>query len=364
LPIAVFGQAAPAPADAARATPGVLPTDVTPLIYSGERSFLSREMKYSLLKRLPSRLWFNVSAETSQRLETNPQFFVRDAKPDYIFRVMPNVTLGYNVFKNTSIYANYFVIKDVFARFGRLDNPTTQSLAWGLRQTAQLGRRTSAQFDFQARELWQQSHLHQFDFLPSVSLNYTVSPRVVLFASSVLQLRGKDYFLAPTREIDPFYSVGMLVRRGLWTFLATDTLVTNFRDPPFAHSVPQHGNVSMIADFEINHPISSRYLPGVVAFLRAEPVWDWRSGRIPGLSGFDFRLFSGIRLSLSKPSYAPVVDKMRRQIEDYDNMLKTPPKKSSSAGSIGQNGRAEPALTTNQTQAIEVAESVEHQGVK
>ena len=320
-----LAQSLPA-GDAARINPSILPTDSTPLIFTGERGLLSRELKFSLLKRLPERLWFSTSTEASQRLETNPFFKRSDAKPDYVFRALPNITVGYNVLKNTGIYCNYFVIKDVFARFPQAGRPINQSLSLGVRHSIAISNKTSAQFDFQARELWQAAGIRQADLLPSVSITHIVTPRVVLFASTVLQLRGRNYFVAPTREIDPFYSAGMLLRKGQWNFLVTDTFVTNFRHPPFSNPVPRQGNVSMIADFEINHPVNNRYLPGVLAFVRAEPVWNWRSNGVTGLSGFDFRLFSGIRISVSKPAYNSTIDKMRQQVIDYDQKLKSLPR--------------------------------------
>src|SRR5579883_2196998 len=81
------------------------------------------------------------------------------------------------------------------------------------------------------------------------------------------------------------------------------------------------GTKSMISDAEINHPISNRYLPGVSAFVRAEPVWNWRSQRTPGLSGFDFRLFAGIRLAVNKPAYDTTINRIREQIKQYEGQL-------------------------------------------
>jgi len=316
-------QVPPPASDAAtRINPGALPTDLTPLIFTGERGLLSRELKFSIFKKLPERLWFNTSTEISQRLETNPTFTNNANHPDYVFRALPNVTVGYNVLKNTGIYVNYFAIKDVYARDGRLGVPTTQSLSLGLRQVLYSRGKTSAQFDFQARELWQAAGLRQFDYLPSISLTRVVTPRTILFASSVLQMRGRNYFVAPTREIDSFYAAGAIFRRGNWNFVVSDTLVTNFRRPPFSNPVPRQGNVSMIADFEINHPINSRYLPGVLAFIRAEPVWDWRSNRVTGLSGFDFRLFTGIRIAASKPAYNTEIDSIKEQLKKHNELLK------------------------------------------
>ncbi len=334
--VPAFAQSAQG-GDAARLNPGFLPTDTTPLIFTGERGLLSRELKFSLLKRLPERLWFNTTTEVSQRLETNPRFTAHAPAADYVFRALPNVTVGYNFLKNTGIYCNYFVIKDVFARFPRFGRPTNQSLALGLRHSITINSKTSAQFDLQARELWQAPGIRQFDYLPSVSVTHMMTPRVILFASTVLQLRGREPFVAPTREIDPFYSAGVVFRKGQWNLVVTDTFVTNFRHPPFANPVPRQGNVSMIADFELNRPINNRYLPGVLAFIRAEPVWNWRSNRVTGLSGFDFRLFTGIRVAVSKPAYNSSIDKMRNQMIDYDDKLKSLKSKSQAQPTPGSS---------------------------
>lgn len=304
--------------DTPRINPAVIPTDVTPLIFSGERGLLSRDLRFSLMKRLPERLWFNCTTEVSQRLETNPFFTRSGGKTDYAFRVMPNITLGYNVFKRSSIYCNWFIIKDVFAKNAKVLNfPLTQSLSLGLRHDLPVGRKTNVQFDFQARELWQTSHLHQADFLPAINVTHVVNPNFVLFGSSVLQLRGREYFACPTREIDPFFSAGFLYRKGDWNFTATNTYVLNFRSPPFNSSIPRQGNQSMISDYELSRPISKK-LPGVVGFIRAEPVWNFDSHRQPGLSGFDFRLFGGIRIAISKQPYYATIEQLKDQIRDLE----------------------------------------------
>ena len=119
--------------------------------------------------------------------------------------------------------------------------------------------------------------------------------------------------MAPTREIDPFYTLGFFHSRGPWTFIATDTLVTNFRHGPFNDSIPAQSNVSMIADFEVNRPVVKRF-PSLLAFVRAEPVFNWDSHRAPGLSGFDFRLYSGLRFVASKPSYYAQTQNLKKQL--------------------------------------------------
>lgn len=317
LPVAAGKSVSPAfPANtqiAQAAPPQFLPTDITPFTLSPNRNAFNPNYKFRLFQYLPERLWLDTSTEVSQRLDTNVFLTHGHYRQDYVFRVAPNVSVGYNVLKNTSVYANYFVIKDTFAYHTSLSSPTTQSLSWGVRQNHEFGEKTNVQLDFQARELWQAAHLHQFDFLPAVTLTHVVNPNNILFASALLQLRGGEYFLAPTREIDPFYTVGYIYRRGWWTMLANDTLITNFRHPPFNDAIPPQSNVNMIADFEINRPVSKR-LPALMAFIRAEPVWNWDGHKVPGLSGFDFRFYGGLRLSMSKPSYYSSIENLRKQI--------------------------------------------------
>jgi hypothetical protein len=306
------------------APPQFLPTDVTPFTLSPNRNNFNPAYKFRLFQNLPERLWLDTSAEVSQRLDTNVFLTHGHYKGDYVFRVAPNVSVGYNVLKNTSVYANYFMIKDFFAYNTSLTFPTNQSLSIGVNHNHQFGDKTTLQLDFQAREIWQASHLHQFDFIPGATLTHVVTPNNIVFVSALLQLRGKDYMVAPTREIDPFYTVGYICRRGAWTFIANDTLITNFRHPPFNDAIPPQSNVNMIADFEVNRPVVKQ-VPALVAFARAEPVWNWKGMKAPGLSGFDFRLYGGLRISASKPSYYSTIDNLRNEImksEGQENQSK------------------------------------------
>jgi hypothetical protein len=172
------------------------------------------------------------------------------------------------------------------------------------------------QFDLQARQLWQTTKLNQADLLPSLNVTASVNPNLIAFASTLLQMRSRYYFEGATRELDPFYSLGFLWRRGKWIFSASNTFVTNFRSPPFHGSVPRQGNVSMISDYEISRPIST--IPGLVSFVRAEPVWNWDSHNTPGLSGFDIRVFGGLRLAFGKPSYTGTIEQIRDQIKKLE----------------------------------------------
>jgi len=319
IAVASQAQSARAQGNPQVPSPGVIPTDVTPVGTLQEQEMFEPGMKFRLFKKLPDRLWFTSVTEVSQRLDTNVFFTKNHYLADYAFRVLPNVTLGYNVLKRSSVYCNWFLIKDEYARFGSILNPpVTQSLSLGLRHDIPIGRKTNLQFDFQARELWQASHLHQADLLPNINLTRVFTPNLVGFGSALLQMRGKDYFVCPTRELDPFYTLGFLYRRGQWTFSAVDTYVTNFRSPPFTDSIPRQGNVTMIADFELARTVSKK-LPALQAFFRVEPVWNWSSHGVPGLSGFDYRMYGGLRLSLNKPALNASIDQLRQQLIESED---------------------------------------------
>lgn len=302
-----------APIELAQApqVPSLYPTDVTPVNIGRERELLKPGFNYYLFNNLPNRLWFNAIIETSQRYEANVFFSRTRYVSDYVYRILPNITLGYEGPKKVSIYCNYFMIKDVFVGHSQLTFPTTQSLSWGFRRAFNITPRTNLQLDWQNRELWQTTGLHQFDFIPALTLTRFVTPRTIVYFNTLLQMRGGNYFCAPTREIDPFYTIGALHTKGNWVFSAVGTLVTNFRHPPFNDSIPPFSNNSIICDFEVNHPVPKFHR--LIAFVRAEPIWNWNGHGEQGISGFDFRLFGGLRVSLAKPTYASAVKGLEQQ---------------------------------------------------
>ena len=331
----------------AASIPRLYPTDITPTPIGRERELLRPGPTYYFYQKLPSRLWFNISAETSQRYESNI-FLTRDhGRSGYVYRALPNITVGYNIFSRTSVYTNYFVLKDIFAGRRELSFPTTQSLALGLRHEVILNPRTTLQFDFQARELWQTTNLRQSDLIPGVTLTRTLTPRSIIFGNVLLQMRGGNYFVAPTRELDPFLTVGYLHSRGAWVFSAVGTIVFNVRQPAFPFSIPPVGNNSIIADFEVSHPVSSK-MPGLVAFLRAEPIWNWASRGVPGISGYDFRFFGGLRYTLVKPPYHTSIRKLKKQLRESDpNKPGKPGSKSSTDPNAPPGGNQTPGSSSN-----------------
>lgn len=293
-------------------SPAIIPTDITPTRVGDERELIRPGYTFYLKQKLPARMWFSSVTEVSQRFESNVLFTRRNPERDYVFRVQPNITLGYNFLPNSSIYCNYFMIKDVYARHGFLTYPTFMSLSGGLRQDVPIGTRSNLQADFQVRQLWQARNLRQADLLPGLTYTHVFSPKLIGFANTQLQLRSRNIFATGTfREIDPFFTLGVLGRWKDWNAIATNTFVANFRYP---QAIPPQRNYAMISSFELNRPISKK-VPGTVAFFRAEPIWNFGSNNVPGLSGFDFRIFGGIRMSVIKPSYYAQVDRLRKQLD-------------------------------------------------
>lgn len=303
-----------APAHIEAPTPNILPIDVTPIQLNQDRGMLSPYTKFRIFQKLPERFWFNFTAEASQRLDTNVLFTANKALSDYAFRIYPELNMGYNILPHTSLYCDYFMIKDVFARdYTDITFPTTQSLGWGVMQDVTLTKKTTMQLNVMARELWQTSRIRWFDYIPSANFTHMFKPNIIGFANLLLQMRGNEYMVAPNRELDPFYTAGIMYQHGLWGFILSDTYVTNYRDPPFRNSIPQHGNAAMIATLEAYHPITMK-IPSLVAFVRVQPTWNWRSNRVPGISGFDFRLFTGLRMTLGKQAYTASIEDLKKEI--------------------------------------------------
>lgn len=312
-------------------SPTIIPTDITPTRIGEERELLRPGFKFYLMQKLPPRLWFNAVTEVTNRFESNVLFTARQPRRDYVYRVLPNITVGYNVAPNTSVYANYFLIKDVFARTGFLSNPTFMSLAGGLRHQIAIGTRSNLQADFQVRQLWQARNLRQADILPGLTYTRVFNQKLIGFANTQLQLRSRNLFATGTfREIDPFFTVGLLGRWKDWNAIATNTFVANFRYP---QAIPGQRNYAVIADFELNRPVNKK-VPGLLAFFRAEPIWNFGGRGQPGLSGFDFRIFGGLRMSITKPSYYAQMEKLRKQLEQVsqnpNNLRKLTKKKNKS----------------------------------
>jgi hypothetical protein len=324
-----------------------LPTDVVPLPESSAQSILGERFQFKLHEKLPSRFYFLGVTEISLRDETNvfqtasrahmlraasggdpfglltadQQASVLKAasiasKNDGVFRVLPNITAGWALTPKTRVFANYFLLRDQLFHNVSV-NTLIESVGGGIQHDFQLGRKGNLQATFQARELYQNKVHDVFDYLPGITYTRVMTPHSVAFASALLQLRGKQFIVAPNREIDPFYSVGALYQRGAWQFTHTTTFLQNFRQPFAGNALIPINNYTFVLDFEVARRVHKK-LPGLQAFIRAEPIFNMHSNGTPGLSGVDFRIFGGLRLTLSKPSLLPAIKNLKDQFDERE----------------------------------------------
>lgn len=325
----------------------IIPTDTLPLPAVQNRMTFAENFQLRILQKLPARFYFNSTVETSFRDETNPFQFPKKeslmrqlprpeiwrqlnyfqqhqlydivglvARNDMVYRVLPNVTGGWTLTPRTRVYGNYFMIRDALMHEMRL-NTVIHSIGMGIQQDIPVTSRGNLQAEFQFRELYQLHQQSVFDFLPGLTMSYVATPRIVLFANALFQMRGKAFFQAPVKEMDPFYTWGGLYQRNGWTFSASTTLVQNFRQPFHGNSTIPVNNYSFISDYEISRRVIKQ-LPGLQAFLRAEPIWNFHSKDKPGLSGMDFRLFWGLRMSMAKPALTSALEQLRQQLEEQE----------------------------------------------
>ncbi|HEY9680193.1 MAG TPA: hypothetical protein V6C86_01215 [Oculatellaceae cyanobacterium] len=354
-----------------------LPTDVVPLPESEGRNTFGERLQFKLLKKLPSRFYFLAVTETSLRDETNVyqtptrRHMLRAAsdgipfglltpteqasvlraasiasKNDGVFRVLPNVTAGWALTPKTRVFANYFLLRDqLFHQIAV--NTLIESVGGGIQHDFQLGRRSNLQVTLQARELYQNKVHKVFDYLPGVTYSRVVTPRTVVFASALLQMRGKQFAVAPAREIDPFYSVGVVYQRGGWQFSHATTFLQNFRQPFGNNALIPVNNYAFVLDFEVARRVIKK-VPGLQVFVRAEPIYNLHSHATPGLSGMDFRIFGGLRLTVSKPTLLAAEKNIKQQFQEHE-VQPPPPKVSTASLPAAQAGAQASTISTTAT---------------
>ncbi len=324
-----------------------IPTDVVPLPESEGRNSFGERLQLKLLRKLPSRFYFLAVTETSLRDETNvyqsptKRHLLRAAsagipfgalssegqasvlrtlsiasKNDGVFRVLPNVTAGWALTPRTRVFANYFLLRDQLFHQVSI-NTVIESVGGGIQHDFPLGRRGNLQATLQARELYQNKVHKVFDYLPGITYSRVLTPHAVVFASALLQLRGKQFIVAPNREIDPFYSVGIVYQRGGWQFSHATTFLQNFRQPFGNNALIPVNNYAFVLDFEVARRITKK-IPGLQAFVRAEPIYNLHSNATPGLSGMDFRIFGGVRLTVSKPTLLAAEKNIKQQFDEHE----------------------------------------------
>ena len=300
-------------------------------------------LQLRVLEKLPAAFYLNTSTETTFRLESNiyqyplkrtllhklvppgtdlakfskselqaTQEDLRSvAAMDNIYRVNPNITMGWSPTNFTQYYVTYFLLRDSLLQHSS-QNSTTQAVGLGAQHTFLLSDKVMLQPQFTIRELWQTGEPNVLDYLPAVTLQYQPTGNLALYLNSLFQMRQKFFFSGPGREMNPFHTAGLQYQRGRWAFLASVTFLQNFRQPFGKNAIIQQNNDAFVCDYEVDRQLFAK-IPGLQAILRAEPVYNFNSNATPGLAGMDFRLYYGLRFSAAKPAFADTMKQLQQR---------------------------------------------------
>lgn len=262
--------------------------------------FQSNQFQTVLLYKLPARMFFQSSTENSLRLETNVLQTLHRNRADMIYRVLPNVTAGYALTKTTRISANYFFLRDQYTRNNHFLSRNIHSIGLQLNQDVPINQRTNLTFGFMGRQLLLSNGQPLFDLLPSVQLTRRVASNGLLYGGVLGQIRFRNT-LGKFQEGDPFYTLGGMWRKPRWQFLWDNTLVTNYGNRRLRFGPD---NAQMIMTLEADYKVHPR-LP-LVAFVRAQPIFNIGANQATGFAGYNFRIFGGLRIDMYKAPIFPV----------------------------------------------------------
>ena len=296
---------AQAPPPQASTNNNIVPIDLTPVRLPERSSTFTGfdAFKTQSYYRLPGRVFFNASVENSLRFELNTYQTNRHYLSDMVYRILPSIDLGYALTKKTRVSANYFFLRDQYDLRNKQLSRNFHSVGARIDHDFTFGQRNTLTFGFMPRVLFiQASHAPDIvynDLLPSIFLKRRVNNGVI-YGGVLGQIRFRD-ILSHFQEGDQFYSMGGSWLKGQNSFIADTTLVTNFGNSTLRQG-PNNQNIIMT--FEAGRRIHPR-IP-VTAFVRAQPIFNIGANHSPGYSGFNFRIFGGIRADLAKPAIFPV----------------------------------------------------------
>jgi hypothetical protein len=278
------------------------PVDLAPvkLLERTSPNFQTNQFQTGVLYKLPSRLFFYSSTENSLRFETNVFQTLHHQRQDMIYRVLPNVTVGWAFTNRTRVSANYFFLRDQYTRDNRDLSRNFHSIGFQIQHDIPVTERTNITGGFMARQLLLSKNQPLSDLLPSAQITHRVGNRGIVYGGVLGQIRFRNT-LGRFQEGDQFYSAGGMYRTSRWFFLWDNTFITNF-----GHRKLRYGpnNQNMIMTLEADYRITPR-LP-VVAFVRAQPIFNIGANEAMGYAGFNFRIFGGLRLDLNKSPVFPI----------------------------------------------------------
>lgn len=300
---------------------GLIPTDITSFPETelptppGSRASYFRPWPPDWAYKLPSNFWVNSSVEAAQRFDSNV-FQTRSGYVcDYAFRVQPRVQMGWRFTNRFEPYVEYFLIKDVHVKAWNFNFPTSQSLAGGAKGAIWVsfdpddkGLRKTLAYDFRYRQWWFNSHQRQYDLIPSLMyeqvLRYKSKTSHTKYQLTTLMLIDeRKTRTGTTREIDPFFSARVVHARGKWVGSAGVTLSLDF--PTYTGDKPRLKTGAVIGTIDVSRKVDS--IPNLYCFVQGQPIWNFSDKSVPGYSGFNFRLFSGLRMVFDRAPVTPTV---------------------------------------------------------
>jgi len=281
----------------------IVPIDLTPVrlpernnTFNGFDAFKTQSMY-----RLPARVFFNFTLENSLRFEANTFQTNRHYLSDMIYRVLPNIDLGYALTKKDRVALNYFFLRDQYDKRNKTLSRNIHSVGGNYNHDFNLNEKTTLTAGIMSRVLFiNTSHAPAVvynDVLPSLFLRRRVNNGVI-YGAFTGQIRFRD-IMAKFQEGDQFYSLGGAWRKNKWLYSADSTLVTNFGNSNLRQG-PNNQNIIMT--FEAGRQVT----PWLVAFARAQPIFNIGANKSPGYAGFNFRIFGGLRAEVGKPPIFPI----------------------------------------------------------
>ncbi len=297
-------------AQGATATTGDTPAiDLAPvkLLERSSPTFQPSQFQTGLLYKLPAKFFFYSSTENSLRYESNVFQTLHNNRGDMIYRVLPNVTMGYALTSRTRVSANYFFLRDQYTRDNHTLSRNFNSIGLQIQHDVPINERTTLTAGFMGRQLLISRGQPLSDLLPSVQLTRRVGMRGVVYGGVLGQIRFRNT-LGLFQEGDQFYSLGGMYRTARWLFLWDNTFITNFGNRRLRFGP---NNQNMIMTLEADYRVHPK-LP-LVAFVRAQPIFNIGADEATGVAGFNFRIFGGLRIDLNKAPVFPVkVDQKKK----------------------------------------------------
>lgn len=269
-----------------------------------------------MFEALPERSFLSIEVEPSRRVETNPYQVSKgtalfDNSTD-AFRIQTTVTTGYAFTPRTRISAQFFLLSDEvddFTQFS-LDN-TSQSVGGTLEHVLLQRQKWSLRGSATIRQVFSANGSQTGDMIPSLTWIRSLGNRGWCFLNSALVFSRSDFVIGSTERFSPLVTAGigyqvpygaasLLSKVFGGTVFSLSSTYTHTNDYQPAYFYPKDYD-SIIVTAEMTRPLYQN--SPLQVFFRTEPVFNFGHNTDSfGISGFNLRLFGGLRMTLAKPA--------------------------------------------------------------